>query len=104
VLYPRTYNITVYRGSTFDTVVRFKTADALLDVSTHEFEALFYNADDEVILNAVINRLTPHSIEVYISRDLTPSFLTNGTWKLAVTLPNTTRTYFILKGKVTVRS
>lgn len=104
MLYPRTYNITIYRGSSYDTVVRFKAGDTLLDVSAYDFEATFYNADREVILTAVIDRPTPQSIEIYISRELTPSFLANGTWKLAVTLPGTTRTYFILQGKVTVRS
>lgn len=104
MLYPRTLNLIIPRGSTFDMVVRFKSEGTLMDISAHNFVATFYNLDKEEITTATIDRPSANSIEVYLSREQTPLFLANGSWKLAVTLPNTTRTYFILQGKVTVRS
>lgn len=106
MLYPRTLNITIYRDSSYDMIVRFRTGGTdgdLLDVSTYDFTAYYYNAAGEEVIRAAINRPSAESIELYLSPQNTSIFEATGTWKLAVTIPGSNRKYFILKGKATVR-
>lgn len=113
LLYPRTYNLTIYQRSSFDMIIRFKVRTSAegvvpvvyadVDVSDNDFVCQFYDLrGQELLATSQITRPDDFSIEIYLTAEQTEQFLSNGLYDLKIIYPNG-REYFILSGKFNLK-